>query len=58
MSEEPYFNNKLIHDLTAIGGTKTFAEGDFLAKEGELKKSLLVESGVIRVFYLTELRSK
>ena len=32
MSEEPYFNNKLIHDLTAIGGTKTFAEGDFLAK--------------------------
>jgi CRP-like cAMP-binding protein len=55
MSNQPVFINKLINNLSNIGETKTFAKGDYLIREGEIEKNLYwVESGAVRVFYLTE----
>lgn len=54
MASELQFINTLINSLTEIGETKTITKGGYLIKEGEVEKNLyLVESGAVRVFYLT-----
>lgn len=55
MSNQPGFINKLINELTKTGEYKTIAKGDYLIREGEIELNLYwVESGALRVFYLTE----
>jgi CRP-like cAMP-binding protein len=55
MSNQPVFINKLINALTTAGESKTIAKGDYLIREGEIERNLYwVESGAVRVFYLTE----
>jgi CRP-like cAMP-binding protein len=55
MKYEPLFIDKLINALVEIGETKIIAKGDYLIREGEVEKNLYwVESGAVRVFYLTE----
>jgi CRP-like cAMP-binding protein len=54
MSEES-FEEKLQHTFDRIAERKTIAKGQFLIREGEIEQNLyLVESGALRVFYLTE----
>jgi CRP-like cAMP-binding protein len=55
MPAAPTFIEKLKASFGEIATRKTIARGEFLIKEGEVEKNLyLVESGAIRVFYLTE----
>jgi CRP/FNR family transcriptional regulator, anaerobic regulatory protein len=49
------FDIKLQSLFLSAGETKTVSKGDFLISEGEIERKLyLVESGAVRVFYLTE----
>jgi CRP-like cAMP-binding protein len=51
----PLFIDKLTLAFHNIAGKKIMGKGQFLVKEGEVEKNLyLVESGALRVFYLTE----
>ena len=55
MSAAPAFIEKLKDSFAEIASEKTIVRGEFLIKEGEVEKNLyLIESGAIRVFYLTE----
>lgn len=49
------FQNKLISLFHERGKTTTIAKGDFLIRQGQIEQHVhLVESGALRVFYLTE----
>jgi CRP/FNR family transcriptional regulator, anaerobic regulatory protein len=49
------FAGKLLETFNRRGVKKTFSKGDFIIKEGETEKHVyLVESGLVRVFLLTE----
>lgn len=49
------FERKLAQAFDAVAHRKTISKGEFLIREGDVEKSLyLVESGALRVFYLTE----
>lgn len=51
----PPFIEKLKVSFDKIASKKVINKGEFLVKEGEVEKNLyLVQSGAIRVFYLTE----
>lgn len=51
----PRFQEKLKSLFDLRGKTTTISKGQFLIKEGEIEHHLyLVESGAVRVFYLTE----
>ena len=55
MGSESSFIEKLILTLTKSSESKTIAKGDYLIREGEIERNLYwVESGAVRVFYLTE----
>ena len=50
------FEAKLKEAFDSLGTRKVLSKGEFLIREGETERSLyLVESGALRVFYLTEL---
>lgn len=49
------FEDKLKKAFARIATRKVVSKGEFLIKEGQVERNLyLVESGAIRVFYLTE----
>ena len=55
MAAEPAFADKLRMSFDKTAATKVISRGQFLIKEGEIERNLyLVESGALRVFYLTE----
>ncbi len=55
MSGTPLFTNKILAAFGEIGIPRTLSKGDFLIREGEVERNFyLVESGAIRVFYLSE----
>jgi len=55
MAPSSPFIEKLKDSFDKIATKKVIAKGEFLIREGEVEKYLyLVESGAIRVFYLTE----
>ncbi|RPI41981.1 MAG: Crp/Fnr family transcriptional regulator, partial [Bacteroidetes bacterium] len=55
MSSSSAFLEKLRESFDQISARKVIPKGEFLIREGEVEKNLyLVESGAIRVFYLTE----
>ena len=55
MSGQPVFMEKLALSFDKIATRKVLNKGTFLIKEGDVEKNLyLVESGALRVFYLTE----
>ncbi len=55
MANEQDFTEKLIVALDKIAEQKVIAKGEFLLREGELERNLYwIETGVIRVFYLSE----
>jgi len=54
LSEES-FEQKLQQTFERVAQRKTLSKGQFLIREGEVEHNLyLVESGALRVFYLTE----
>ena len=56
MAGEQAFLEKLITSLNNTAMQKVIAKGEFLLKEGEVERNLyLVQSGAVRVFYLSEL---
>lgn len=49
------FQNKLLHTFNRAAKSTLLSKGQFLIREGELEHNMyLVESGALRVFYLTE----
>ncbi len=59
MSAIPTFNEKLFALINQKGSSKTLAKGAFLLKEGDIERNLyFIESGAVRVFYLTELEEQ
>ncbi|MGC1244101.1 MAG: Crp/Fnr family transcriptional regulator [Chryseosolibacter sp.] len=55
MPEPPVFTEKLRDSFERVAVRKVIAKGEFLIREGDIERNLyLVESGAIRVFYLTE----
>jgi CRP/FNR family transcriptional regulator, anaerobic regulatory protein len=55
MESSPVFINKLKDSFERVATKRIIAKGEFLVREGDVEKELyLVESGAIRVFYLTE----
>jgi CRP-like cAMP-binding protein len=55
MPGEKSFAEKLILSFNEIGEQKILSKGDLLLKEGDIEKNLyLVQTGAIRVFYLSE----
>ena len=49
------FTQKLLQSFATIGRKKEIQKGEFLTKEGDIERNLyLVESGAVRVFYLSE----
>lgn len=55
MQSSPLFMDKLKDSFERISTKRTIAKGEFLVREGDVERNLyLVESGAIRVFYLTE----
>jgi CRP/FNR family transcriptional regulator, anaerobic regulatory protein len=49
------FRETLLHALRQSGMKKEFTKGQFLIREGEVEKNVyLVESGLVRVFLLSE----
>ncbi len=52
---EHVFQQKLAEAFNTLGTAKRLSKGQFLIREGELEQNIyLVESGALRVFYLTE----
>lgn len=55
MESNMNFTNKLLSSFNDIAKQRILAKGETLLREGEIERNLyLVESGAIRVFYLTE----
>ena len=55
MQSSPAFIDKLKDSFEKIATRRVIAKGEFLVREGDVEKNLyLVDSGAIRVFYLTE----
>jgi len=55
MENEQAFMEKLVVSFEAIAQRKVIAKGDFLMKEGDVERNLyLIETGAVRVFYLSE----
>lgn len=55
MQSSPVFIHKLKDSFERVATKRIIAKGEFLVREGDVEKNLyLVESGAIRVFYLTE----
>lgn len=55
MQSSPLFIAKLKDSFERIATKRIIAKGEFLISEGDVEKNLyLVESGAVRVFYLTE----
>jgi len=55
MPTTPNFTEKLLQSFGRIGRKKVIQKGEFLTKEGDIERNLyLVESGAVRVFYLSE----
>lgn len=55
MPGEKSFAEKLIHSFNEVGEQKMLSKGELLLKEGEVETNLyLVQTGAIRVFYLSE----
>lgn len=55
MSNGSNFTEKLLRFFELHGVKKVFQKGAFLTREGDIEKKLyLVESGAVRVFYLSE----
>lgn len=53
--DEPDFTKKLLDSFASIGTQQVISKGEMLLREGETERNLyLVESGAIRVYYLTE----
>ena len=49
------FAEKIMTSFTETGVQKVIGKGDFLTREGEVERNFyLVETGAVRVFYLTE----
>jgi len=56
MKEQPHFTKTIIETISESSTIKVLAKGTFLIREGDYEKHLyFVESGALRVFYLTEL---
>ena len=55
MSRPPAFIEKLTLSFNEISTDRVLHKGEFLIREGDVEKNLyLVQSGALRVFYLTE----
>ena len=55
MQNEQNFIEKLHRSFNTIGRKKIIQKGEFLTKEGDVERNLyFIESGAVRVFYLTE----
>ena len=55
MPGEKSFSEKLLLSFNEIGEQKVLSKGDLLLKEGDVETNLyLVQTGAIRVFYLSE----
>jgi len=55
MKEQPRFTKTIIDSISESSSTKILSKGTFLIREGDYEKHLyFVESGALRVFYLTE----
>jgi CRP-like cAMP-binding protein len=55
MAAQPAFFDKLITSFDKVATQRILEKGEFLIKEGDVERDLyLVESGALRVFYLTE----
>ncbi|MGG9971703.1 Crp/Fnr family transcriptional regulator [Ferruginibacter sp. SUN002] len=55
MTRSSNFTEKLLNAFEQIGVKKTIQKGDFLTKEGEIERNIyLIETGAVRVFYLSE----
>ncbi len=55
MSKSLNFTEKLLQLFDDIGIKKTILKGEFLLKEGEIERYIyLIETGAVRVFYLSE----
>lgn len=55
MAGEPEFIQKLLQSFESIAVKRIIQKGDFLIKEGEIERHLyLIETGAVRVFYLSE----
>jgi CRP-like cAMP-binding protein len=56
MKVQPHFTKTIIETISESSTIKVLAKGTFLIREGDYEKHLyFVESGALRVFYLTEL---
>ncbi|MEO6135019.1 MAG: Crp/Fnr family transcriptional regulator [Ginsengibacter sp.] len=55
MPNEQNFLEKLHQTFNTIGREKVIQKGEFLTREGDIERNLyFIESGAVRVFYLTE----
>ena len=55
MPTNPDFREKLLQSFETTGRKKVIQKGEFLTKEGDIEKNLFfIESGAVRVFYLSE----
>lgn len=55
MMSQPAFTDTLINSFAEISERKIILKGEYILKEGQIEKNLyLVETGAIRVFYLSE----
>lgn len=56
MKESPQFTKTIIESICESNTVKTLSKGTFLLREGDIEKHVyFVESGALRIFYLTEL---
>lgn len=55
MQNEQNFMEKLHQTFNTIGRKKIIQKGEFLTREGDVERNLyFIESGAVRVFYLSE----
>jgi CRP/FNR family transcriptional regulator, anaerobic regulatory protein len=55
MKKEPGFTTRLLQSFNEVGSQRILLKGELLLREGEIERNLyLVESGAIRVYYLSE----
>lgn len=49
------FTEKLLNSFATIATTKSIQKGHFLVREGDIERNIyLIETGAVRLFYLTE----
>ncbi len=59
MNPAKSFTAKLLDSFDEIGTTKVVAKGTIILREGEIEKNIYyIETGALRVFYLTETEEK